>query len=171
MAVVMFNQLPDSARLWIYGFERTLTESESNQLTAKMNDFMQQWTAHKRELITAWELRYRQFMFIAVDERMMGASGCSIDSLVRYLGEMERRLGVNILNTHSLIFYRNQNQEIKCVDRWEFKKLAEDGSVNEDTIVFNNTLQTVGEIRLEKWEIPMKESWHNQVFGKAFQEA
>jgi hypothetical protein len=166
MGLLKFEDIAETARLWIFGFERALTEPESGQLNIALSQFMAQWTAHKRELVTAWELRYRQFIFVAVDERMMGASGCSIDALARSLGEIEKRLAVNILNTHALVFYRNENDEIETVNRPQFKNLAEDGGVNGSTTVFNNTIQSVGELRMGKWETAMKNSWHWQAFGR-----
>jgi hypothetical protein len=167
MSVVKFNQLPDSARLWVYACERAFSESEAKMLTDHLNAFMEQWTAHKRELTTAWELRYNQFILIGVDERTMAASGCSIDSLVRSLQEFEKRIASNIVGTNSKVFYRDQNQTIRCVDRSEFGGLVGNDIVNQDTIVFNNTLRTIREVRQGKWEVPMKASWHSEIFGRA----
>ena len=167
MSVVKFSQLSDSARLWIYGCERAFSETETKTLTDQLNAFMEQWTAHKRELTTAWELRYNQFILIGVDEHRMTASGCSIDSLVRSLREFEKHIASVIIGTNSKIFYRNEHQTIHCLERSEFKALVERDIVNEDTIVFNNTLQTLHELRQGKWEVPMKASWHSEVFGRA----
>ena len=33
--------------------------------------------------------------------------------------------------------------------------------VSLNTVVFNNLVNTVGEYKL-KWEVPVKESWHNR---------
>jgi len=45
----------------------------------------------------------------------------------------------------------------------EFKKLAKDKSVSENTIVFNNLVNTIEELN-EGWEIPASESWHSRFF-------
>ncbi len=166
MSVVKFTQMPNTARLWIYGCERALSEAEANLLTASMNSFIEQWTAHKRELKAAWELHFQQFVFIAVDEQMMGASGCSIDSLVRHLAELGRKLNIDLVGAHAKVFFRDSNHEIRCVDRSEFKRLVESAALNEDTIVFDNTVATVGLMRAGKWETPMKNSWHIEAFGR-----
>lgn len=166
MSVVKFSKLPDSARVWVFAAERSFDDAETNLISAIMNNFMQEWTAHKRELTTAWEMRYQQFLFVAVDERMMGASGCSIDSLVRNLSELGKKLNTDLTGAHSKVFYRGRDTQIRCVERIEFRRLAQNGQVDEDTIVFNNTVQTLGEVRLGKWELPMKRSWHFEVFGR-----
>lgn len=167
MSVVDFKDLPDSSRLWIYGASRHLSDQEAHQLREQMSQFLKQWTAHKRELRTAWELRYDRFIFIGVDESMMTASGCSIDGMVRNLRDLQQQIGVDIVNSNSKIFFKDMLDEIKCVPRSEFKQLVAEGQVTEDTIGFNNIIQTVGELRKGKWEIPLKESWHRQAFGIA----
>ena len=45
----------------------------------------------------------------------------------------------------------------------EFKKLAKDKSVSENTIVFNNLVNSIEEMN-EFWEIPAVESWHGRFF-------
>ena len=52
-----------------------------------------QWAAHDVPLTTARDLRYDQFIFGAVDERAAGASGCSIDALVRRMKGLQAELG------------------------------------------------------------------------------
>jgi hypothetical protein len=159
--------MPNTARVWIYGGERALSAAEANLLTASMNSFLKQWTAHKRELKAAWEVRYQRFVIIAVDEQMMSASGCSIDSLVRHLAELGRKLNIDLVGAHAKVFFRDSSHEIRCVDRSEFKRLIETAALNEDTIVFDNTVATVGLVRAGKWETPMKNSWHMEAFGRA----
>lgn len=167
MSVVKFDELPDDARLWIFACERQLSEHELAQLRSNMEQFMTSWTAHKRELTVSWKTEYGQFIFVAVDESAMSASGCSIDSLVHNLQKFEQQIACDIVNTNSKVFYRDDAQRIRCLDRFGFKELAANGAVDEETVVFNNIIQSVGELRQNKWEVPMKESWHMQAFGAA----
>jgi hypothetical protein len=44
---------------------------------------------------------------------------------------------------------------------------VQSGEVGEDTVVFNNTIATVGELLAGKWEVPLRESWHAQAFVTA----
>ena len=156
MSVIEFNEMPDSSRLWVYGAKRGLDEQQIVIATDRMNQFMREWTAHKRDLTTAWELRNSQFFLIAVDESAMAASGCSIDSMVHNLQELEREVGIEIMSTTSKLFYRDSHGGINCLDRLAFKQLIVEETVNAATIVFNNTIQTVGELRGGKWEVPVK---------------
>ena len=165
MSFVNFNDLPDTARVWIFGAENTLDSSQVQKLRENMGLFLEQWTAHKRELNPSWELRHNQFIVVGLDESMLAASGCSIDSMVRNLKNFESAIGANIIDTSLKVFYRDKNESIQCVGRSEFKQLVANGTVTEETVVFNNMIQTAADLRQNRWEIPMQESWHMQAFG------
>lgn len=167
MSVVQIDDMPGSTRIWIYGCERALSDDEVGQLNEHMTRFLAEWTAHKRELRTAWQLKHHQFIVLVVDESMMAASGCSVDSMVRNLRIFQERIGAEIVNTASRVFYRDETGKVQCVDRPVFRTLAEEGKVDAGTIVFNNTLLKLEELRAGKWEVPMSQSWHIDVFGKA----
>jgi len=113
-------------------------------------------------LTTARDLRYDQFIFVAVDERAAGASGCSVDALVRQMKGLQVELGVELVN-HTPVLYRD-GDEIARVAREEFAGLAESGSVSSATVVFDNTLTTVGAVRDGLWELPARDSWHGRAF-------
>lgn len=164
MSFASISELPDTARLWIFAAAETLNSIQSDLLTTRMNQFLQEWTAHKRELRPAWELRYDRFILIALDETLMPASGCSIDNMVHHLRDYELATGLNIVNSSSEIFYRDKEGAIQSVARTEFKALVQKGLVDDETIVFNNIIQTLGELREGGWEIAMKLSWHKQTF-------
>lgn len=164
MSIIDFDKLPDTTRLWIYASERAFSDSEQNLIETEMSQFLENWTAHKRELKTGWQLAHRQFVLVAVDESMMAASGCSIDSIVKYLAQLQNRLQCKIVGTHANIFFKDQAGAVQCVDRPQFKQLLSEDKVNSETIVFDNTIQTLGDFRLGKWEVAMKNSWHGQAF-------
>ncbi len=165
MSFVNFNDLPDTSRVWIFGAENPLDSSQVQKLTENMGRFLEQWTAHKSELNPSWEVRHNQFIIVGLDENMMTASGCSIDSMVHNLKNFEATIGANIVGTSLKVFYRDKNESIQCESRAEFKRLVENGSVNEETVVFNNMIQTAADLLQNRWEIPMQESWHMQAFG------
>lgn len=158
---IEFSTLPADARLWIFAAERPLSDSEQQRLLAIVDDFLDQWKAHGHPLAAARELRYGQFLLVGVDQSQEGASGCSIDTMTRTLGTLERELGVEILN-HMPVLYRTP-QGVAREPRPSFGSRARAGEVTADTIVFNNSLTRVGDLA-EKWEVPARASWH----GKAF---
>jgi hypothetical protein len=162
MPKIPFDQLPPDARLWIFAAERPLADDERDRVLGAVDQFVGQWAAHDRPLTTASDLRYDRFIFVAVDERSAGASGCSVDALVRQMKGLEAELGVELVN-HAPVLYRD-GEKIARVDRHEFAELAESGGVDANTVVFDNTLTTVGAVREGRWELPARESWHGRAF-------
>lgn len=160
------DALPDSARVWIYGAAGTLTADQVNALEAHMVDFMDEWRSHGREVTPAWSLLHDQFLFIAVDERAMSLSGCSIDSMFHAVEAFGRTSGTQLARSGNQVFYRD-GHGIRCLDRPDFADLARSGAIDAETIVFNNTIPTVADLRAGRWEVPMRESWHMKAFGKS----
>ncbi|MCH7890134.1 MAG: hypothetical protein IH921_01390, partial [Gemmatimonadetes bacterium] len=91
-------------------------------------------------------------------------SGCSIDAMVGVLKDQERRLGLRILDNTPVWFVADG--EVQRISRSEFGRLAEEGAVGPDTVVFDNTVTRLKDARLGRWEGPARESWHQKVFFK-----
>jgi hypothetical protein len=159
---VPFNRMPSDARLWIFAAERALTDTEQHTLLAAVDSFLEGWAAHGAPLAAARDLRYGQFLFVAVDESSAGASGCSIDAMTRVLAALERDMGLELVN-HTPVLYR-AGTDVARVDRAAFADRARRGDVSPDTLVFNNTLSRVGELQAGKWEVPARDSWHARAF-------
>lgn len=162
MSAVPFSELPDDARLWVFAAPRPLATAEAEALLEQVDRFLEGWLAHGRPVVGGRELRYDRFLFVAADERATGVSGCSIDTLYRMLQELEDELGVRLRDS-SPVWYRTEDGSIRTVSRSEFRELARAGEVGEDTVVFDNTVRSVGAGR-KGWEIPLRESWHAKAF-------
>ena len=157
-----FDELPDDARLWIFEADRKIGCDEGNTVVDGLDEFLEQWTAHGQGLFAARDWKYDRFIFVAVDQSAAGASGCSIDALYRFIKDLGNRLGASFIGNQD-VSYRDGDRSLR-VSREEFSRLATSGEVGPDTIVFDNTLTTVGDLREGKWEVPAGDSWH----GKAF---
>ena len=68
MTALTFSNLPDSARIWIYGAERPLTSDEIRALQRHMEAFLTEWQSHGREVTPSWQLLYDRFVVIGADE-------------------------------------------------------------------------------------------------------
>ena len=79
MALVPFETLPDSSRVWVFGSDRPLAEEATATLMAAVEGYLADWNAHGEPLTAAYEWRFGRLLVIGVDQRSAGASGCSID--------------------------------------------------------------------------------------------
>ena len=162
MPQIAFERLPADARVWIFSAARGLSGPERTRLLAEVDAFLDQWGAHATPLTAGRHLAYDQFLFVAVDQRAAGPSGCSIDALVRRMKELERELAVELVNHAPVLFRRGE--AIERVSRESFAEMAAAGAVDPETTVFNNTLTSLGDVRAGRWEVPAAASWHAQAF-------
>lgn len=165
MPRIDFDSLPDDARVWVFAAERPLTEEEERALLAPVDAFLDGWNAHGSPLTCGRDWVHGRFLLVAVDERTAPPSGCSIDALVRTLKDLEAKLGVSLLDNHP-VWYR-AGEEMRREDRSTFRDLAKAGEVGPDTVVFDNTVTRLGQIRAGEWERPARESWHGRAFFPA----
>ena len=155
--LVPFDSLPENARVWIYQANRSFTEEEAVEITNKAEAFLQAWTAHGTGLEAGFELRYRRFLVIGLNQEVNAASGCSIDASVRFIQQLEHEYGVDLLDKMN-VSYR-QGDFIAYKPLTDFKKMAKDKAVSLNTIVFNNLVTNKHEYQ-NFWEVAAADSWH-----------
>jgi hypothetical protein len=154
--------ISEQSRVWIYQANRVLDSEEVIRIQAKLDNFTSQWLAHGNELLAKSEIRYNQFLILFVDEQQAGATGCSIDQSVKLMLSLEKEFSINLFDRFQLA-YRN-GEAIKTCSREEFEQLIRSGQITGETIVFNNLVSTRKGLETN-WEIPLKNSWHAQVFS------
>lgn len=155
-------EISDNARIWIYQANRPFSEQEEDNINHLLGDFTSQWNAHGHKLAAKAEVRYHRFIILMVDEQLVQASGCSIDKSVHVIRQIEDEFGVNLFDRFNMA-YKEDGTVVSC-NRAEFEELLHSGRITEETIVFNNTVRTLHELNTH-WEVPLKQSWHAQVFA------
>ena len=162
MPRISFDSLPDSARLWVFAASRPLTTDEQKPLLAAVDAFLDEWNAHRVPLDAARDFRHDRFLIVGVDEEAAGVSGCSVDSLVRTMKGLGQQLGVELID-HASVFYRDA-AGVRRVSRDDFGDAVTRGEVTRDTVVFDNTVSTAGQLRAGRWEAPASTTWHGRAF-------
>ena len=155
-------QFSEQSRVWIYQSDRELYDDEVKQLREILNKFASEWTAHNHQLKAKAEIRYNRFLILIVDENQAGASGCSIDKSVNFIKKLEQEFGITLLDRFNLAY--RVGEKVLSAPRNEFEELLRSGKINSNTIVYNNLVQNLEQLET-KWEVPFKDSWHNQLFG------
>ncbi|MEC8248344.1 MAG: ABC transporter ATPase [Bacteroidota bacterium] len=158
---VEFSSLPQTARIWIYQCNRSFTLDEIQEISYKLQTFLEGWTAHGADLKAAFEIRYKRFIVIGLDQNQQLASGCSIDASVNFIQQLETAFKVDLLDKLNVSY--KQGDYIAYKPLKEFKKMVKDKAVSKNTIVFNHLVQTKAEY-LDFWEVPAAESWHARFF-------
>ena len=158
---VPFDQLPDHASVWIYPSSRPFSTQELAVIREKAKAFLEQWTAHGAELQAGIDLPYDRFIVLGLNESVQSASGCSIDSSVRFIQALVQTFDITLLDKMN-VTYRNKNT-IEHIPLKEFRTKAKKKKVNSDVIVFNNLVLNKMEYD-SLWEVPASSSWHARYF-------
>lgn len=159
--LVDFKKLPDHARIWVYQCNRTLSDSEIAEIKNALDTFLKQWTAHGKDLKAGYELPYKRFVVIGLDQTESSASGCSIDASVHFIQSLEKKFEVELLDKMNVSYKQGEYVAYKPLK--DFKKMAKDRAISKNTIVFNNLVATKAEY-LDNWEVPASDSWHARFF-------
>ena len=158
-----YKNLPNNSRVWIYQSDREFTRQEVDLISQKATDFINQWTRHGDNLKGSFTIKYNQFLVLAVDENFNNVSGCSIDSSVRFVQQLENELAVDLMNKMNITFKDGEN--INLVKLIDFQQFAKDRKITSETIVFNNMVNTKEDFE-SNWEVPAKQSWHQRFLVK-----
>lgn len=156
---VPFDELPDSARIWIYQSNRPFTETELPTLKEELRQFIEKWTVHGANLNASFTVKYNRFIIIGVDEDYASTSGCSVDTSVHFIQKLQEEYQVDLLDKMNVTF--KQGDYIAYKELKDFKKMVKNRAVSPKTIVFNNLVNSKAEFQ-EYWEVPMEESWHKR---------
>ena len=154
-----YKNLPNNSRVWIYQSDREFTQEDIEYMSAKALLFIDQWTRHGDDLKGSFTIKYNQFLVLAVDEGFNNVSGCSIDSSVRFVQELEKELQLDLMNKMNVSF--KDGDIINIVKLSDFQQFAKDKKINLETIVFNNMVNTKEDFET-KWEVPANQSWHKR---------
>lgn len=157
--LIPFKDLSDESRVWIYQASRTFSKEEKTDLIKELEIFLNQWTAHGADLVTSYEIPYDRFIVIALNEKVQGATGCSIDSSVRFIQSLEEKYKIQLLDKMN-VTHKN-GSEFLYTPLKEFRSLAKKRKVSSNTIVFNNLVLNKAEY-LSHWEVPAGQSWHSR---------
>lgn len=156
---VPFESLPEESRVWIFQANRSFSEQELQEIEEKLTHFITQWTAHGADLKASFEIRYKRFIILALDQNLNTATGCSLDASVHFVQQLEKEYNVDLLDKMNVSYKQGEHVAYKQLN--DFRKMAKEKAVSPKTIVFNNLVNTKAEY-LSEWEVPASDSWHNR---------
>ena len=158
MPFLPYAELPDTSRVWVYQSNRPLDAAQAEQINAAAAQFVAQWTSHNRDL-TAWGgVLHQTFLVFVVDESRADASGCSIDKSVAFVRQIEAQYHLDFFDRWCFAYQDAQNQ-LHLLQRDDFSAAYQSQKINDNTLVFNNLVQTKADFE-QKWRVALSDSWH-----------
>jgi hypothetical protein len=146
---------PDS-RVWIYQSSRFFSMGEALQIEDLLNHFTASWKSHGTPVKGFATLFFGQFIILMADENATGVSGCSTDSSVRLIKEIEQLYKVAMFDRQNLAFVVKDKIQLLPLNQLQYA--ADNNFIQANTLYFNNLVQTKQELE-QSWLIPVCESW------------
>jgi hypothetical protein len=155
--VVEFQKLSDDAKVWIYPSSRKFYAQELEPLKEKISSFLSSWS----ETIdgdVSYQLLYDRFIIFGVEDEVK-VSNKNLDEQVAFILSLQLEYEIELLDKMNVCFKQGEYVQYKEVK--EFKKLLKNRSVNANTVVFDNLIQTKYDLE-HFWEVPITDSWYNR---------
>ncbi len=150
------GEFHEDSRVWIYQSDRLFSLGEALDIEQMLEQFAAGWQSHGDPVKGFGTLFFGQFIVLMADESATGVSGCSTDSSVRLIKQIEEKFRVNMFNRQLLAFVIKDKVQLLPLSQVNYA--VENGFINGDTLYFNNTVLTKKEL-LENWIIPIHKSW------------
>jgi hypothetical protein len=144
------------SRVWVYQSSRVFFIGEALAIEEKLEQFIAQWKSHGAPVKGYANIFYGQFIVFMADETQTTVGGCSTDSSVAVIKAIEQEFNVQLLNRQNLAFFIDDKVQVLPLNQLKYG--FENGFLKADTVYFNNLVQTKAEL-LNKWMVPIKESW------------
>jgi hypothetical protein len=145
-----------SSRVWIYQSSRLFTLQEAFQIEDMLKVFTRTWNSHGIQVKGFANLFFGQFIILMADEQDSQVSGCSTDSSVHLMKEMEKIFAVQLFDRQLLAFLIGDKVQLLPVA--QLASGFAHGQIHPETLYFNNTVLTKKELE-NNWIIPVKDSW------------
>jgi hypothetical protein len=150
------EEFDERSRVWIYQSSRIFGLAEALQIESILEDFVENWNSHGTPVKGYANLFFGQFIVILADETATGVSGCSTDSSVRMIKEIEKLFHTNMFDRMSLAFVRDG--KVQMLPLQQLNYAITNGFITGETIYLNNLVQTKKDL-MENWMVPVKNSW------------
>lgn len=144
------------SRVWVYQCNRLFSIGEALEIEELLREFTTQWKSHGVPVKGAAYLFFGQFIVLLADETATGVSGCSTDSSVRLIKDIEQRFQVSMFDRTSLAFVIKD--KVQLLPMTQLQYAIDNKFIDGDTLYFNNLVQTKEELE-GNWIIPVRESW------------
>jgi hypothetical protein len=157
----MLSKLTDNSKVWVFQSNRFFTESETKIINQDLSIFMDEWSVHGTKIKTDFEIINNLFIVLGADETQSTVSGCSKDSMVRVVKSLGAKLNIDFFDRLSIAF-KDGNDKIELLTLDKFKKGLQSDSIRQNTLVFNNLIETKAELK-SNWQVEVKNSWHKML--------
>ena len=157
-----FEKLNKSSKVWVFQSSSEIPASLLQNISNDSKDFLEQLNSHGRSLKSSFKLIYNHFLIIAVENSKNEISGCSIDTITRFVKNLELKYNLSFFD-RLIVKYKKNNENIKSASLNEFKTICKTKMIDDDITVFNNLVKNIDELE-NIWETNIHNSWLKDIW-------
>lgn len=156
---VDFAEMDAGSRLWVYQTNRDLSDEECQELFKAAQKFADSWLSHGQTVKASALVIYNRFLVLLADEQTAQVSGCSIDSSVAFVREMETKLGLDFFDRRKVVFVQDEQSNVtNCLDFGDLAEWKAQGKISDNSLIFNNLVNSKKAFE-DNWKQKVSESW------------
>ena len=163
LATILPNDFHPQSKIWIYQSNRTFTMSELFKIEELLEQFLNGWKSHGSPVKGFATALYGQFIILMADESYTTVGGCSTDSSVHVIKDIEKMTGVQMFNRELLAFW--VKDKVQTIPMAQMAYAIENNILQKETLYFNNLVANKSEME-NKWMQPIGESWLGKKYCK-----
>lgn len=138
---------PDS-KTWIFTANRVMTAEEVTQISAKLKDFTKSWVSHNNQLKAEAFILHNIFIILTVDNSAAMASGCSIDTAMRFIQTIQIDFEIDFLDRQSFVYLDGGNA-VHLIRKNEMAEKIASGEITDDTLFYDTLVENLGQLRTD----------------------
>ena len=146
----------NQSKVWIYQSNRPFAINEATLINEMLQEFTANWKSHGTPVKAFAKLFFNQFIVLMADETATHVGGCSTDSSVKLIKQIEQDFKLDFFNRQTLAFIIKDKVQVLPMQQLNYA--LENEFINAETLYFNNTITTKKELE-NNWIIPIKNSW------------
>lgn len=137
------------SKVWVYPSEKELSVEEVYKIQIEIDEFCARWTSHGSQVKASGFVVYNRILLLIADETLAEVSGCSTDSSVRFIQELEQEFQTKLMDRNSIFIMENQRTR-----RFSIESCSE---LSGDSVVLNSYYKDLREVRDSFW-VPLNQS-------------
>ena len=133
----------NQVRVWIYRSIKKLSPELEAEILEKGKGFIGEWASHGAKLNSDFKILNHHFLVFFVDQNFESASGCSIDTSVAFIREIEAKHQLGLLDRQKMAFLKEE--EVVLFDFNQLKQVYDEGIISDATPIFDPLVQNKAE--------------------------
>ena len=138
---------PDS-QVWIFTASRKMNVEEVEKIHDKLAAFSKSWISHNNKLKSEAFVLHDLFIILVVDNSQALASGCSIDTAMRFIQTLQIDFNVDFLDRNSFVYLNDANQAT-LIRKDELADKVSSGEINDSTLFYDSLVNDLNSLKTD----------------------